>query len=373
MTKILGLLPLLLLVLTVPAEAGRKNKKDKAPAHTAANTGPTVVPAANLFLRNAFDTDPSVYIGRFVPDSTTGPVDESSAMQLTCSQHISHRTVGGGGVVYDELFNASSEAALRVGVPPVLGVEAGAGVSSAVRVRYELTSKMIAEISDPAAFEACCKQAPDQCTSRFVGEFLEGKGAVFFATGQDASMDLGVIANGVAGDLDVKHGVVWQRSVEFPNPVYFAMKTTQNAYAGSTAAAQAQGGCGDWVNAPPRSTQGQYFVGLSDPMESERIAREGALLDARTQVVRWVGEAIEAGTVRVETTTGPASGLSTALEQQSTLAAASAGVASLVKDEAWCVQAVGTPAGYRYTAKVLAFLPAAVADQAAEAVLGAAE
>ncbi len=370
MTAIHKLLPLLLLAM--PAEAGRKNKKDKAPTHTAANTGPTVVPAANLFLRNAFDTDPSVYIGRFVPDTTTGPVDESSAMQLTCSQHISHCTVGGGGVVYDELFNASSEAAMRVGVPSILGVEAGGGVSSSVRVRYELTTKMIAEITDPAAFETCCKAAPDQCTGRFVGEFLEGKGAVFFATGQDASMDLGVIANGVAGDLDVKHGVVWQRSVEFPNPVYFAMKTTDNAYGGGGETAP-QAGCGDWVNAPPRSTQGQYFVGLSDPLESERIAREGALLNARTQVVRWVGQAIEAGTISAQTTSGSVSGLSTSLEQQSTLQAASAGVANMVKDEAWCVQAVGTPAGYRYTAKVLAFLPSAVADQAAAAVLGVAE
>jgi hypothetical protein len=369
MTTTHALLPLLLLVLAVPAEAGRNNKKNKAPAHTAANTGPTMVPAANLFLRNAFDTDPSVYVGRFVPEGTDGPVDESSAMQLTCSQYIGYRTVGGGGVVYDELFNASSEAAMRVGVPPVLGVEAGGGVSSAVRVRYTLTNKMIAEISDPAAFEACCKQAPDQCTSRYVGEFMEGTGAVYYSTGQGAEMDLGVIANGVAGDLDVKHGVVWQRSVEFPNPVYFAMKTTTNAYAGATAAAQPQAGCGDWVNAPPRSTQGQYFVGVSDPLESERIAREGALLDARTQVVRWVGQAIEAGTVSVQSSSGSVSGLSTMLEQQSTLQAASAGVASLVKDEAWCVQAVGTPAGYRYTAKVLAFLPNAVAEQAAEAVL----
>ena len=62
MTATCKLLPLLSLALCT--EVGCK----KSPAHTAANTGPTVVPAANLFLRNAFDTDPSVYIGRFGTD-----------------------------------------------------------------------------------------------------------------------------------------------------------------------------------------------------------------------------------------------------------------------------------------------------------------
>src|SRR5690606_28233425 len=66
------------------------------------DVGPTVVAPQNTFLRNAFDTDPSFYIGRFVPRDS-GTIDESSAMQLTCSQHVSYRKVDGGGVIYDEV------------------------------------------------------------------------------------------------------------------------------------------------------------------------------------------------------------------------------------------------------------------------------
>jgi hypothetical protein len=44
-----------------------------------------------------FDTDPSGYIGRFVPRGSL-EVDETSAMPLMCSQYVSHRFVDGGGV-----------------------------------------------------------------------------------------------------------------------------------------------------------------------------------------------------------------------------------------------------------------------------------
>jgi hypothetical protein len=331
----------------------------KAAAPVATAAGPTVVPAANLFLRNAFDTDPSVYIGRFVPEGLS-LVDETSAMPLTCSQHVGYRLVGGGGVVYDELFNSSSEAAARVGVPLVASASAAGNTSAELRVRYELTRKMVAEIKDPAAFEACCKAAPDQCSSRYIGEFLEGKGSIWFARSAAGSASAGGMTPSVSGDVEVKHGQEWQRSIEFPNPVYFGMKTTLNPYTGQTAA-----GCGPWVDAPPRSTLGQYFVGVSDPAASERLARESAMRDARLQVVRWVGESLTSGTLQVTTLEGGTSGLSARLDRTEVLELASSGVARLVKDEAWCVTSEGTPSGPLLTARVLALLPKAVQSDAA--------
>src|SRR5690606_19564663 len=141
------------------------------PAAVPSQVGPSVVAPSNSFLRSAFDTDPSMYLGRFVP-SEAAAVDESSAMQLVCSEHVAYREVGGGGVVYDELFNASSDAALRIGVPQVgLGVQASGSSHTTVRIRYELTRKLVAEIEDVRAFESCCKTAPDQCTDRYLGEF----------------------------------------------------------------------------------------------------------------------------------------------------------------------------------------------------------
>ncbi|MFH1466807.1 MAG: hypothetical protein ABIO70_20655 [Pseudomonadota bacterium] len=347
------------LLLALPAEAGRR--KDAAPA------GPTVVPAQGLSLRNAFDTDPSRYIGRFLPDDLPGPVDETAAMPSACSRFITARTVDAGGVVYDEVFSASSEAAARAGVPAVLGAGLDASFGSLVRVHYTLTRKLVAEIADPASFAACCAEAPGQCTGRFIGEFLEGTGEVSYATGREGGGEL----DATAGGLEVQHGVAWRRSIQFPSPVYFAMKTTRNAYA-SDAMAPPEGGCGPWTESPPRSAQGQYFVGVSALLDAEHTAREAALLDARVQVVRWLGESISTGTLRVETTTGSGAGLTTALQQRTTVQAAAAGVATYVKDQAWCVQAIGTPAGYRYVAKVLAFLPDSDDARAAEAVIGAA-
>jgi hypothetical protein len=46
------------------------------------STGPTATAPKTLFLRNAFDTDPSLYLGRFIPDGTPlDHIDESRGMQ----------------------------------------------------------------------------------------------------------------------------------------------------------------------------------------------------------------------------------------------------------------------------------------------------
>ena len=75
-----------------------------------------VPPTTNFHLRTAFDTDPSVYLGRFVPDDDMVP-DEATARKTACSQYLSVRKVGGGGVEYDEVFEASSAAAMGLGIP----------------------------------------------------------------------------------------------------------------------------------------------------------------------------------------------------------------------------------------------------------------
>ena len=333
--------------------------------------GPQVVAPSNMFLRNAFDTDPSMYLGRFIPDDAL-VVDESSAMPLTCSQHITYREIGGGGVIYDEYFNASTEAAARVGVPVIAGVGgtvgAGAESSSVVRIRYELVNKMVAEPSDPGAFEACCKQAPDQCTGRYVGEFLSGKGAVWYASANQAGGKGGGTYEGIGAEVEVKNGVAWERSIEFPNPVYFAFKTTENRWTPDGAAA---GGCGDWVDAPPRSSQGKYFVGLSDPMGSERVARDAALRNGRVQTVQYLGEQISTGGLSATITSGDVTSLTTALAAEDVVEAASTGIAKLVKDESWCIEPEATPEGNLYVAKVLVFLPKASEAEAARAVVDA--
>ena len=112
-------------------------------------------------------------------------------------------------------------------------------------------------------------------------------------------------------------------------------------------------------------------MGLSDAHESERAARDDALLSARLQTVRWLGQQINASGTRAELGLGDSTDIATAVEQQSVIETATEGVASLVKDQNWCVRALPTPAGYRYTAHVLAFLPADQVEPAEQVLLGA--
>ncbi|TNE86464.1 MAG: hypothetical protein EP330_22260 [Deltaproteobacteria bacterium] len=315
--------------------------------------GPTVVAPQNLFLRSAFDTDPSAYLGRFVPQGEEN-IDETSAMPLTCSKHLTMKKIDGGGVMYDELFNASSQASASVGVPMVASVEAGGGRSSIVRVKYTLTEKMVAAPEDPAAFESCCKQAPDQCTELYVGEFVAGTGEVYYEVSSGGGVDAnGISPQGVTGDIEIKHGVTWKRGVQFPNPVYFAFKTTKNHWKADVAAS----GCGDWTDGPPKSSQGHYFVGISRSHAAEADARTEALTSGREQVVRYLAESIQTGSVQIASTSGATDQLTTSLESEKLLHSASEGVASLVKDESWCVEEEATPGGTLRVAKVLMFLP----------------
>lgn len=333
---------------------------------------PSVTAPTNMWLRTGFDTDPSGYLGRFVATGATS-LDETAAMPLSCSKFITYKKVAGGGVRYDQYYNASSEAAANVGVPVLAGmggaVSASAAASHVVRVSYELTGKMVADIQDPTGFEACCKQAADQCTDLYLGEFIEGRGAIYYAASQSAQGKAGGTYQGVGAEANVKDGVAWHQSIEFPNPVYFAFKTTQNQYTGASVAA---GGCGPWTDAPPRSSQGKYFVGISNPAPTERVARDDAMGNARLQTVKYLGEQISAGSLEQTFTAGDVAKLTAALANEEAVERASAGIARLVKDEAWCIEPESTPEGKIFVAKTLVLLPNAAVTEAAQAVLATA-
>lgn len=334
--------------------AGSKSKIDDA--------SPLVEPQANMYLRHAFDKDPSLYMGRFVPDEAGAP-DEAEAMQLTCSKHVAYKYVEAGGTVRDEFYRANKNASFFAGLMSILSVQGEASDVGIVRVRYTERGKLVGYVSDPEAFESCCKRAPDQCTERYVSEFLMGTGEVYVAKGVEAkgSATLGIQPVGV----EVKNGYVWERATTF-NDVYFAYRLSQAV--GESAPEQAAG-CGDWVAKPPKSSQGYYFVGMSDPLASERAAREMAMRDARVQVVRFMSESLQSGSIQVSGLRGDVGKLSAFLDEDSWVSAASQGVASWVKDENWCVQSSPAPDGLRYTVRVLGFLPNASAEPAAKAIV----
>jgi hypothetical protein len=238
--------------------------------------GPSAAPSSNVYLRNSFDTDPSIYLGRFIPRNATD-LDEGSAMPLSCTQHVTHRFIEGGGVKITETMSVSTEVAARIGVPVVASATGSGSRTGEVKVEYVLTGKMVAEVADPAAFNECCKAQPDQCTDRFVGEFLQGTGAVYREEAR--SVDVGAKgtdpSSGVSGAGAVSHDKQWTQAIEFPNPVYFAFKVTQ------TPNNRATSSCGAWVDNPPYEPGFVYVVGMSRDKKNERAAREGATRDAK--------------------------------------------------------------------------------------------
>ena len=336
----------LALILCVPGLMMCQSAPDKLP--TKGITLPP--PDSSVFLRASFDDDPSPFIGSFLPDHL-GPaeIDENQAMKTRCSGFISFKELKASGT-YDEYYNSAAQAGVSVGVPGIASGGLSAGKTATVRVRYELTKKMRAEVKDQAGFDQCCNAAPDQCPDFILGEFFYGTGHLFQAVGSQAGFDgEGVTASGVTGGVDFKDEIAWRRQSNFEE-VYFAFRK-QRVRNSQAASRQDPNDC-SWANALPTSLDGTYFVGVSSPALSEADARDMAMRNARTQVVRYLGEYITSAS----TTTSSA--IEGYLQDEKVVSAVSEGLVSKVKDQRWCPAATTeTPKGLMHTVKVLTYFP----------------
>lgn len=303
-----SLLPLLLPVLLLPTACGR-NGITNQPA--------SLVSSSSLWLRNTYDTDPSIYVGRFVPAGVTD-LDESNTMVLACSKYITARFIDGGGVEYSEQMQVSTDVALKIGLPVVASGSAGYESSRTARAQYTMTGKLVAEITDPEGFAACCKAQPDQCTDRFIGEFIQGTGSLHHDAERSVELEgQGTNpTNGLSGEGGVSRSAEWQRAAEFPNPVYFAFKVNPTPYTQGLVDT-----CPSWVEQPPAAVGGVYVIGSADKAWSETNARSAALQNAGG------------------------------------MAAQAVGVSVAVRPESWCVTASKNKRGKpRYNARVLGFV-----------------
>jgi len=290
-----------------------------------AGAGPQAMglaPSTNVHLRNSFDTDPSLYLGRFVKDSAQGAFDESSTMSLACSEFVSFRRIDGGGVRYNELLEISSSASARLGLPLIANAAGTTSNDGIVRVSYELTGKMIGEIKDPAGFADCCKTSPDQCTSRYIGEFIEGRGAIYHQAEKKAAAQAGAtdLSSGAGGDVAFSHGTAWERGVEFPNPVFFAFKISETPYSHRSPSA-----CNEFMTTlPPSDDDGVYILGSTPKAaKDEATARRRAMNDATISAYQAFGIAPDFDSP----------------------------VSAEIQAKEWCIDAQGD----RYSAKVLAY------------------
>jgi hypothetical protein len=249
------------------------------------NQPASLAPSSSVWLRNTYDTDPSIYVGRFIPAGVT-ELDESNTMVLACSKYITSRFIDGGGVEYSEDMQVSTEVAVRLGMPVVASGGAGYEHRRSARAQYKLTGKLVAEITDPDGFAACCKAQPDQCTDRFIGEFIQGTGSLqhdaersFDADGKGTNP-----STGISGEGGISRSAEWKRAAEFPNPVYFAFKVNPTPYTQG-----AVNTCPSWVEQPPPAEGGVYVVGSADEQKSESKARSMALQSAGSMAGQAVG------------------------------------------------------------------------------------
>lgn len=338
-----------LLLVSTAASAGKK--KIPAPEF--------IPPTSNFHLRAAFDTDPSVYLGRFVPDGASVP-DESAARKTICSQYITSRTVGGGGVEYDEVMAANRSTALGLGIPETnlkLGGESGA--SASLRAKYTHTHKMVADITNPVAFASCCRQNPGECTGRFIGEFAEGTGSIWAAQSSSAEANVMEALRTMGFDVEASKGTAWSRSRKFPNPVYFAFGVTEVPKID----------CKQHVDNPAKSEEGMYLGSVSEPLPSEKMAREAAMNGAREQAVKYLGEAIATGSVATSSYGGDAGKATARFNDEQFVERAAEGLACFVKDELPCPDQSPSVDGPRYTARTLAFMPNKAFEEAAASIL----
>jgi hypothetical protein len=312
-------------------------------------------PSRAVQLRASFDKDPSVYIGRFVPDSVAdGDVDENTAMVTRCSKYIKPKYVETDQVV-DETMWVSHKAAASLGLPTIASAHASAESRDEVRVKYSLTKKVQSDI-DADGLAQCCKADSSQCSRRIIGEFLLGSGDVLL-TAKDAQSLTGEVETPKPISASASYGAdeAWRKKTSFKD-VYFAFSTETTSLAATPSTpASAATDC-SWCDSIPGSLDGKYFCGVSPAASDESASRALALRAAREQVVDYLGQSVPG---------------SASLSDKDVRATAADGIASLVKDERWCRERIPTPEGEKVRSKVLAFYPKSAEDAGKKTVTAA--
>ncbi len=335
------------IAVVVVACGGGSAPEPMTPQSSSSNAGglQSVTPSRNLHLRAAFDNNPSVYVGRFVPAGlSSSELDENRAAKTSCSKFFTAReqTVN---QEMDELVYASSSASASVGVIATGALANAQGASakgSVLRVHYIIKKKLQLD-SDPDQLKACCTKNPEDCTGTVIGEFLMGSGEIYQATeaSRDASGNLGIPP--VAAKASVSDASKWKKVQSF-NDTYFAFLPVA---AGGTP--PPLNSC-DFCARLPEDSNGQYFCGVSSPAIEESAGRDAAMQNARTQVVKYLGEQIEA---KSQSLSSAAKGL---ISDQRFVEAVAKGLAKRVKDKQYCSEKQNSPE-HPSVYKVLAYVP----------------
>ncbi len=326
----------------------------------------------SIYLRVTPDGDASDIIGAFVPDDVPdGEVDESAAVRTRCSKFITPKRVPASGQ-YAEVAAASSGASGKLGVKSIAKVDLGGQSSEALLVRYQLIEKMQADV-DEDNLQRCCESAPDQCSKRYITGALMADGNYYAATefGSGGSADVDAlkvselpIDAAIVFDSDMK----WERKVGFKRQ-YFAFSIRRGLAGGLGKTGAVADDC-SWTKKIPTDLDGSYFVGVSNPMLTEKDARNDAMRDAKDQVIRYLGEWLAEASSTATKTVGNSADLQTLMDDTKVKESISGGIARSVKDRNWCgPEEQASPSGMRQVMKVLAYFPNSERDAASKLAL----
>lgn len=326
------------------------------------SSGPLEAPR-NIHMRSSFDSDPSLYVGRFLPDGiATDKIDENAAAQKVCGKYIAYKKVS-VSETSDHIFSSSTGFKASLGVAGVGSAKGGSGAEAGVRVKYNVTEKMQGYIKDIDAFDKCCRDAPDQCTKLYIGEFLRGTGLILINAGSASDFEAGGKYQQFAASVEFKDGWAWKSARNFTN-MYFAFKTVATDHGKQSTAAMGSGDDCSWAQSPPKRSDGKYFVGVSNPLPSEGEARNHALDQARANVIKYLGEYL---TLKVSAEVGSVKAY---MADADVVSAISRSLGSRVKAERWCkAERLRDINGYKMVSRVLAFFPEREEAVAAKAAL----
>ena len=125
-----------------------------------------------------------------------------------------------------------------------------------------------------------------------------------------------------------------------------------------------------WTKKIPTDLDGSYFVGVSNPMLTEKEARTDAMRDAKDQVIRYLGEWLTEASTTAKKTVGTSNDLQTLMDDTKVKESISGGIARSVKDRNWCgPEDQASPSGMRQVMKVLAYFPNSERDAASKLAL----
>lgn len=324
-------------------------------------------PRRNVFLRATFDQDPRHLMGRFIQKGKERDgLDEDMSVQSKCSKYITSREVRANQTVVEK-FNASNEVEASVGFDPgkIKELTQKANIpdaevdvdnerDSGLVVEYTVTRKLISEVSDPEAFEACCDSDSRACSNLYIGEFIAGTGSVYVKNNLATGVGAGGGAKGIGAKTRVHNGWTWAKSTSFEDS-YFAFRVYDTYLVPD-----------NWEDEIPFRDGGQYFVGVSPEAASEDIARDMAMRHARTQAIKFIGTQIEASS---KSTGDMFNGYT---EDERVVKESAEGIAKFLKGRKYKTERIETTKGWKWKVKVLTWFPESSYAPAAEAVVDAA-